>query len=151
MDIQSPMQREKTGENTTDVSLSRRSFLTTTGAAIAAAVAVPIVAAQEQSQVPRSPDHHFPNEQQPGPNNTVEDKLEPDSVWSLPTDNGTVPPFKYSFDLAHKEIDSGGWFTLAQLDRWTAARPQDFATGFLECWRVFRAASASPSESRIDL
>src|SRR6202012_3523696 len=24
------------------------------------------------------------------------------------TDNGTVPSFKYSFDLAHKEIDNGG-------------------------------------------
>ena len=107
MEIQSPIHREEAGENIPEVSLSRRSFLTTTGAAIIAAAAV--ATAQEQNHVPRSPDHHFPNEQQPGPNNAVEDKLEPDSVWSLPTDNGTVPPFKYSFDLAHKEIDNGGW------------------------------------------
>ena len=101
---------EETDERTHEVSLSRRNFLTNTGAAIAAAVAIPIAAAaQEQTHVPRSPDHHFPNERQPGPNNAAQDKLQPDSVWAPETDNGTVPPFKYSFDLAHKEIDTGGW------------------------------------------
>jgi oxalate decarboxylase len=35
--------------------------------------------------------------------------LNPDSVWSPETDNGTMLPFKYSFDQSHKEIDSGGW------------------------------------------
>ena len=96
--------------STTEAPLTRRSFLTTTGAAIAAAaVAVPIAGAQQQTNVPRSPDHHLPNEQQVGPNNTAEDKLQPDSVWAPETDNGTMPPFKYSFDLAHKEIDTGGW------------------------------------------
>ncbi len=42
------------------------------------------------------------------------------------------------FVLAPAEIETGGWFTEAQVDRWTAARPEDFATGFLECWRVYR-------------
>jgi 16S rRNA (adenine1518-N6/adenine1519-N6)-dimethyltransferase len=42
------------------------------------------------------------------------------------------------FRLAPAEIDSGGFFTLDQLDRWTQARPQDFASGFLECYRFFR-------------
>ncbi len=36
-------------------------------------------------------------------------RLNPDSVWPPVTDNGTMLPFKYSFDLSHKEIDSGGW------------------------------------------
>jgi 16S rRNA (adenine1518-N6/adenine1519-N6)-dimethyltransferase len=44
------------------------------------------------------------------------------------------------FHLNPAELDGGGFFTLEQIDRWTAARPQDFATGFLECWRVFRAS-----------
>jgi oxalate decarboxylase len=44
-----------------------------------------------------------------GPNNAVNDSLNPDSVWPPETDNGTMLPFKYSFDLSHKEIDSGGW------------------------------------------
>ncbi|MEP6667532.1 MAG: 16S rRNA (adenine(1518)-N(6)/adenine(1519)-N(6))-dimethyltransferase RsmA [Chthoniobacter sp.] len=43
------------------------------------------------------------------------------------------------FRLNPAELDGGGFFTLEQIDRWTTARPQDFATGFLECWRLFRA------------
>ena len=65
--------------------------------------------ARAEAQQIRSKDHHLPNEQQVGPNNTVNDSLNPDSVWAPETDNGTMAPFKYSFDLAHKEIDSGGW------------------------------------------
>jgi 16S rRNA (adenine1518-N6/adenine1519-N6)-dimethyltransferase len=42
------------------------------------------------------------------------------------------------FTLHPAELDGGGFFTLEQIDRWTAARPEDFASGFLECWRVFR-------------
>ena len=37
------------------------------------------------------------------------------------------------------EIETGQWFSPAEIDEWTAARPQDFADGFLECWRVWRA------------
>ena len=92
--------------------LSRRNFLRNTAAALAATASLAPVAlgAQEQQKgVPRSPDHHLPNEQQVGPNDLVESGLNPDSVWAPETDGGTVKPFKYSFDLAHKEIDSGGW------------------------------------------
>jgi len=42
------------------------------------------------------------------------------------------------FHLHPAELDGGGFFTLEQIDRWTTARPQDFAPGFLECWRAFR-------------
>jgi len=38
------------------------------------------------------------------------------------------------FCLNPAEIETGGWFTLPQLARWTAARPDDFASGFLECF-----------------
>ena len=38
------------------------------------------------------------------------------------------------------ELESGGFFTIEQIERWTAARPEDFATGFLECWRSYRGA-----------
>ena len=88
--------------------VTRRHFLSVSGAALAAATAVPL-AAQTVSQQIHSSDHHLPNEQQVGPNNTVNDSLNPDSVWPPVTDNGTMLPFKYSFDLSHKEIDSGGW------------------------------------------
>lgn len=88
-----------------------------------AGVAVsPMVEGQQQQQaqqqqaphaaeqpVPRSADHKLPNEQQVGPNNLGLDAENPSSVWTLPTDNGTVQPFKYSFSLAHKRIEAGGW------------------------------------------
>ena len=41
------------------------------------------------------------------------------------------------FTLPPAEIESGAFFTRDQIARWIAARPQDFAPGFLECWRVF--------------
>ena len=96
---------------------SRRRFLSATGAALAAATAVPILGAQkasghqtpQQATGPHSADHHLPNEQQPGQNNGPLDSENPSSVWAPETDNGTVQPFKYSFALAHKRIESGGW------------------------------------------
>jgi len=41
------------------------------------------------------------------------------------------------FKLHPAEIETGGFFTRDQIERWTTARPEDFATGFLECWRLF--------------
>ena len=103
--------------------LSRRSFLRNTAAALAATAPLASQAqttgqspvppkaevAHPEGQAIRSKNHHLPNEEQVGPNNTVNDGLNPDSVWAPETDDGTMKPFKYSFDLAHKEIDSGGW------------------------------------------
>ncbi len=92
--------------------LSRRNFLRHTAAALAATAAVvpfEAMAQEKQKGAPHSEDHHLPNEQQVGPNNTVNDSLNSASVWPPETDEGTVKPFKYSFDLSHKEIDSGGW------------------------------------------
>lgn len=97
-------------DSKTAAALSRRNFLRHTAAAVAAtAAAAPLAATAQQSNVPRSADHHFPNEQQPGYNNTANDALNPDSVWAPESDNGTMLPFKYSFDQSHKEIDTGGW------------------------------------------
>ena len=79
---------------------TRRKFLGVSGAAIAAAA---------MGQQVRSDDHSKPNEEQPGENNTALDAENPSSVWSPETDNGTVEPFKYSFALAHKRIEDGGW------------------------------------------
>ena len=36
------------------------------------------------------------------------------------------------------EIESGAFFPVPFIERWAAARPQDFATGFLECFKVWR-------------
>lgn len=72
---------------------------------MAAAAMVPLA----QGQQVRSDDHSKPNEEQPGENNNPLDAENPSSVWSPETDNGTVEPFKYSFSLAHKRIEDGGW------------------------------------------
>src|SRR6201992_2878196 len=78
---------------------TRRKFLS---AALAAAAMTPMAQAQLDK-------HNKPNEEQPGENNTALDDENPSSVWSPETDNGTVEPFKYSFALAHKRIEDGGW------------------------------------------
>ena len=87
--------------------LSRRRFLEGGSAALAAVAGMQV--AQGQQKVPRSPDHHLPNETEPGPNNTTLDRENPSSVWSPETDAGGQPPFKYSFSLSHKRIEDGGW------------------------------------------
>jgi oxalate decarboxylase len=87
---------------------TRRRFLEVSGAALAAVAGAPRVEGQ-QGPAERSADHHLPNEEQPGANNGALDGENPSSVWPPETDNGTVPPFKYSFGEAHKRIESGGW------------------------------------------
>lgn len=51
------------------------------------------------------------------------------------------------FKLNPAELDGGGFFTLEQIDRWTTSRPEDFATGFLECWKAFRPEHHDQSAS----
>src|SRR3984885_6696392 len=87
---------------------TRRRFLGVSGAALAAAAMVPLANAQQEKS-PRTQNHNAPNEEQPGENNAALDAENPSSVWSPETDNGTVEPFKYSFALAHKRIENGGW------------------------------------------
>jgi 16S rRNA (adenine1518-N6/adenine1519-N6)-dimethyltransferase len=41
-----------------------------------------------------------------------------------------------------EEIHSGTWFTPELIDAWVAARPEDFAKGFVTCWRAFRRSLA---------
>ena len=42
-------------------------------------------------------------------------------------------PMRYAPD----EIDCGEWFKPAVVSEWISARPQDFATGFIECWQAW--------------
>ncbi len=98
--------------------VTRRKFAGMGTAALAAAGMLSTAAGQdnqsagEQSgerKATRSPDHHLPNEKEPGANNAGLEAENPDSVWPPETDNGTVKPFKYSFSLARKRVESGGW------------------------------------------
>ena len=41
------------------------------------------------------------------------------------------------------EIERGAFFPLEVIDRWVAGRPEDFALGFLECWKIYRGKKLS--------
>jgi 16S rRNA (adenine1518-N6/adenine1519-N6)-dimethyltransferase len=41
------------------------------------------------------------------------------------------------------EIETGAFFPETVIDGWAAARPADFAPGFIECWKVYRQKSCS--------
>ncbi|HEY1657851.1 MAG TPA: cupin domain-containing protein [Candidatus Sulfotelmatobacter sp.] len=84
--------------------VTRRKFAGLSTAVLAAAGMSMNGNAQQQSN-----DHSAPNETDPGPKNEALAKENPSSVWPPETDNGTVQPFKYSFSLAHKRIERGGW------------------------------------------
>jgi oxalate decarboxylase len=94
-----------------DTEVSRRGIFGLGSAALAAATLT--VAAPGGSgaglQDQHSENHVAPNETDPGPRNLPLAKENADSVWSPPTDNGSVKPFKYSFAVARKRIESGGW------------------------------------------
>ncbi len=93
-----------------DSTVSRREILGLAPAAFAAATwaaAAKNAVAAPQSQRPVT--HNAPNESDPGPQNRPLAAENPDSEWSPPTDSGTVKPFKYSFSLARKRVENGGW------------------------------------------
>jgi 16S rRNA (adenine1518-N6/adenine1519-N6)-dimethyltransferase len=41
------------------------------------------------------------------------------------------------------EIETGAFFPETVIDGWAAARPEDFAPGFIECWKVYRQKNCS--------
>jgi len=47
------------------------------------------------------------------------------------------------FTLQPEEIESGGWFTVAEIDRWLAERPQEIAPAFLFIWPRARGMMSS--------
>ncbi len=69
------------------------------------------------------------------------------------TDNEFIWGYRgvVSGDLAPNkcEIERGVFFTPAVIDGWTSARPDDFASGFLECWKAYRRKMNSEREQSI--
>ena len=47
------------------------------------------------------------------------------------------------------EIETGAFFPTLVVDGWTSARPEDFAPGFLQCWKVYRRKTRSKDETPI--
>ena len=44
------------------------------------------------------------------------------------------------------EIENGVFLAPALIDGWTSARPDDFAPGFLECWKAYRKMYSEPEK-----
>jgi isopentenyl-diphosphate delta-isomerase type 1 len=47
------------------------------------------------------------------------------------------------FTLPPEEIERGGWYAPAEVTRWIADRPQEFATAFVAIWQRLRSQSKS--------
>jgi oxalate decarboxylase len=90
-------------------SVSRRSFLGKTSAALVAAASLPILAAAQQTKDMSGNTHTGTNEKELGPKNPGLEAQEPDSAYPPVTDAGGQPPFKYPFAMSHGRIESGGW------------------------------------------
>src|ERR1700677_892340 len=93
-----------------DTKISRREAFGLSSAALTAAAALSLAGTQKASaQTQAAAKHNAPNEVDPGPQNLPLAAENPDSEWAPSTDHGTVKPFKYSFALARKRVESGGW------------------------------------------
>lgn len=83
---------------------SRRQFLEK-AAAVAAALGTNTAMGQTAQNTARA-EKSFTN---PGPQNATLVPINPSSNLPPATDHGTVPPIWYSFDLAHRRVQGGGW------------------------------------------
>jgi oxalate decarboxylase len=92
-----------------DTRVNRREVFGLSSAALAAASTLAIAGARDANAQQTAANHNAPNEIDPGPQNSPLAAQNPDSEWAPSTDHGTVKPFKYSFALAHKRVESGGW------------------------------------------
>src|ERR1700689_5326991 len=87
--------------------VSRRDIFGLGSTAVAAATLTLVGERMADAQQPAS--HTAPNEINPGQVNGPLAAENPDSEWCPPTDSGNVKPFKYSFSLSRKRLESGGW------------------------------------------
>ncbi|MBB6142449.1 oxalate decarboxylase [Silvibacterium bohemicum] len=88
--------------------VNRRSFLGAAAAALSAsALFAPAAFAQSREEIRKGTDNHSADN--PGPVNKELQAENGDSNVPPDTDHGDVSPFWYSFDLAHRRIQDGGW------------------------------------------
>jgi oxalate decarboxylase len=87
--------------------LSRRNVLGFGSTLAAVTLAGAAAHAQQTANTRTAERDHSAND--PGPENKALLNANPNSNTPPPTDNGDVGPIWYSFDLAHKRIQEGGW------------------------------------------
>jgi 16S rRNA (adenine1518-N6/adenine1519-N6)-dimethyltransferase len=54
---------------------------------------------------------------------------------------------RHSPIINRSEIETGAFFPPAIIDGWVAKRPQDFAPGFIECWKAYRGKTPVNSDA----
>ena len=99
---------DKENESELVDSPSRRSFLGAGSAVLAATALVGLTAsAQERENTLKA--ERDQSSSNPGPENTPLLAENPNSNTPPPTDHGDIGPIWYSFDLARKRVEEGGW------------------------------------------
>jgi 16S rRNA (adenine1518-N6/adenine1519-N6)-dimethyltransferase len=69
-----------------------------------------------------------------------------EKILELPASVGTEQEFVWLYRgrirgnpiINRREIETGAFFPPAIVDGWVATRPENFALGFLECWKAYR-------------
>ena len=96
-------------DDSTKDMFSRRQFLGTGSAALAAAGMLTVADAAGQDQKPNQGKGNR-SASDPGPANPPLDAQNPDSTWPPATDSKSlVQTFKYPFSFANKRMYEGGW------------------------------------------
>ena len=95
-------------ENKSVADLSRRSFLGVGSTALATAALAGIAAHAQEIQDTRKAEKDI-SASDPGQENKPLLAENPSSNMPPPTDHGDIGPVWYSFDLAHKRVEEGGW------------------------------------------
>src|ERR1700753_1577242 len=92
----------------TDGAVTRRSFLGVGSAAVATTAMAGLAAhAQQPENTAKAESGHSSSD--PGPENQPLLKMNTSSNMPPPTDHGDIGPVWYSFDLARKRVERGGW------------------------------------------
>jgi oxalate decarboxylase len=89
--------------------LSRRNFLKTGSAALAATAVAGVTALHAQERAGTASAEHDHSSSDPGQENKPLLDENPDSNMPPSTDHGDMVPLWYSFDLVKKRVEEGGW------------------------------------------
>ncbi|ADW71210.1 cupin domain-containing protein [Granulicella tundricola] len=96
-----------TKDQETGIDTSRRNFLGRGSVALATVALAAVAQGQERAQVHKAEGDHSASN--PGQENKTLLEQNPNSNTPPDTDHGDVGPIWYSFDLAHKRVQEGGW------------------------------------------
>src|ERR1700752_2183382 len=102
------MMSDLTNDDTGIDSPSRRGFLGISSATLATAALTGLTASAQETADTRKAEHDS-SSRDPGQENRPLLEENPTPNTPPPTDHGEIGPIWYSFDLAHKRVQDGGW------------------------------------------